>query len=39
MFRDLFDFSKRRTAKEAVLFYLFYAGCFALVSLALQSQI
>jgi len=35
MFRDLFDFSKPRTGKEAVVFYLFYMGCFALLSIAL----
>ena len=34
MLKDLFDFSKKRTAKEAALFYVFYMGCFALVTLA-----
>lgn len=36
MFKDLFDFNKKRTTKEAVVFYLFYLGCFALLSIALQ---
>ena len=36
MLRDLFDFSKKRTGKDAVVFYLFYMGCFALVSLAFE---
>lgn len=34
MLRDLFDFSKKRTGKDAVVFYLFYVGCFALITLA-----
>ncbi len=34
MLRDLFDFSKKRTPAEAVVFYVFYMGCFALVTLA-----
>lgn len=35
MLRDLFDFGKKRNAFEAVTFYLFYVGCFTIVSLAL----
>lgn len=35
MLRDMFDFGKQRTPVEAVAFYLFYVGCFTLVSLAL----
>ncbi len=38
MLRDMFDFSKKRTGKDAVIFYLFYMGCFALLSLALSAQ-
>ncbi len=38
MFKDLFDFSKHRTGKDAVMFYLFYVGCFALISVALGVQ-
>lgn len=34
MLKDLFDFSKKRSGKDAVVFYLFYVGCFALVMLA-----
>lgn len=34
MLRDMFDFSKKRSGKDAVVFYLFYMGCFALLSLA-----
>lgn len=34
MLRDLFDFSKKRSGKDAVIFYLFYMGCFALLTLA-----
>ncbi len=37
--QDLFNFSKRRNWKEAIVFYLFYAGAFALVSLAFQGHI
>lgn len=32
MFDDLFDFSKRRTLKQSVGFYLFYACLFMGVS-------
>ena len=38
MLKDLFDFSKKRSGKEAVIFYLFYIGCFALLTLALNGQ-
>lgn len=39
MLRNLFDFSKRRTGKDAVLFYMFYVGCFVLLSIALGLDI
>lgn len=32
MFRDIFNFSKKRTGLEALVFFLFYLGCFALIS-------
>lgn len=32
MFDDLFDFSKQRTLKQSVGFYLFYASLFLAVS-------
>lgn len=35
MLRDLFNFSKKRSGKDAALFYLFYMGCFAILSIAL----
>lgn len=35
MFKDLFDFGKDRTAKEAVLFYAFHTGVFFLVTTVL----
>lgn len=35
MFKDLFDFGKDRTIKEAVLFYAFHTGVFLLVTTAL----
>lgn len=38
MFRDLFDFSKKRTGLEAVIFFMFYLGCFALISALMQGQ-
>lgn len=38
MLRDLFDFSKKRSGIEAVIFYVFYMGCFALLSVALGFQ-
>ena len=31
-FKDLFDFKKQRTPKEAVIFYVFFTGMFLLVS-------
>jgi hypothetical protein len=37
--KDIFDFSKQRQGLDAVLFYLFYVGCFALVSIALTGSI
>ena len=37
MFRDLFDFSKKRTGLEAVIFFMFYLGCFALISALMQN--
>ncbi len=39
MLKEMFDFSKKRTPVEAVLFYLFYAGCFAVLSIALGFDI
>lgn len=39
MLRDLFDFSKRRTGKDAVIFYMFYVGCFVLLTIALGGEI
>lgn len=38
-FKDMFDFSRRRSGKEAIVFFLFYVGCFALLSLALGFDI
>lgn len=35
MLKDLFDFSKKRSGVGAVVFYLFYVGCFAILSIAL----
>ncbi len=32
MLKDLFDFRKTRTAKEAVVFYVFYTGAALLLS-------
>lgn len=32
MFKDLFDFGKTRSPKEAAVFYLVYTGAFLLVS-------
>lgn len=37
MFRDLFDFSKKRTGLEAVIFFVFYLGCFALISVVMKN--
>lgn len=34
-FKDLFDFKKERTVKEAVIFYVFYTGMFLLVTTVL----
>jgi hypothetical protein len=39
MLKDLFDFSKRRSGKDAVIFYVFYVGCFVLVSVALGFEV
>ncbi|MGE4313184.1 MAG: hypothetical protein AB7E85_02800 [Pseudobdellovibrionaceae bacterium] len=39
MLRNLFDFSKHRKPHEAVLLYLFYVGCFVLISAVVQGQI
>ena len=39
MLRDMFDFSKRRTGKNAVLFYVFHVGCFVVLSIALGVEI
>lgn len=35
MFTNLFDFSKPKTLKESIGFYIFYAGVFAGISLLL----
>ncbi len=35
MFTNLFDFSKPKTLKESIGFYIFYAGVFAVISLLL----
>lgn len=35
MLRDMFDFSKKRSGKEAVVFYLFYVGCLMLICVAM----
>ena len=32
MFNNLFDFSKPKTLKESIGFYVFYAGVFACIS-------
>jgi hypothetical protein len=39
MLKDMFNFSKKRSGVEAVMFFMFYVGCFALVSLALGFDI
>jgi hypothetical protein len=39
MLKNLFDFSKRRTGKDAVIFYVFYVGCFVLLSIALGAEV
>ncbi len=39
MLKDLFDFSKRRTGKDAAIFYLFYIGCFTILSIALGFEV
>ena len=39
MLRNLLDFGKKKTLKEAVIFYVFYVGCFVLVNAVLQGQI
>lgn len=31
-FKDLFDFGKTRTLKEAAVFYIFHTGVFLLVT-------
>lgn len=36
MFDDLFDFGKRRTLKQSVGFYLFYAAIFLGISTVLN---
>lgn len=35
MFKNIFDFSKPKTLKESVGFYIFYASVFACVSVVL----
>ncbi len=39
MLRNLFSFEKKKTVKEAVIFYVFYVGCFVLVSAVMHGQI
>ncbi len=39
MLKNLFDFSKQRSGKDAVIFYVFYVGCFALLTIALGGEI
>jgi hypothetical protein len=39
MLKDLFDFSKKRSGTEAVAFYMFYLGCFALLSAMLGFEV
>lgn len=39
MLRNLFDFNKKKTLKEAVIFYVFYVGCFVLVSVVMHGQV
>lgn len=39
MLKDLFDFSKRRSGKDAILFYVFYVGCFVLLTIALGGEV
>lgn len=36
MFDDLFDFGKKRTLKQSIGFYIFYAGIFLGVTGLLQ---
>ena len=37
MLKDPFDFKKKRNFKEAIVFGLFYIGCFAIISSVLES--
>lgn len=39
MLKDFFDFSKQRSGGEAVLFYLFFVGCLALISVLFDIQL
>jgi hypothetical protein len=39
MLKNLFDFSKRRSGKDAVIFYVFYVGCFVILSIALGVEV
>jgi hypothetical protein len=39
MLKNLFDFSKRRSGKDAVIFYVFYVGCFVILSIALGMEV
>ena len=36
--RNLVDFSKKRTGMEAVVFYMFYMGCFALITAVMTGE-
>jgi len=35
--RGLVDFSRKRTGMDAVLFYVFYVGCFAILTAVMQN--
>lgn len=37
MFKDLFDFKKTRTPKEALLFYVFFTGVIYALTMAFGS--
>jgi len=39
MLKNLFDFNRKRNLKEAVVFYLFYIGCFIIVNAVITGRI
>lgn|GEM_PF-3388813 len=39
MLRRLFDFEKKKSLPEALVFYLFFVGCFVLVSAVFHGEI